>query len=249
MRDVLIIWGSFFAVGALFTVWERLSPARPVRYRAELLRDFGAFATVFSYFLLVGMLIQFSLPDLVPPDLVETVEATGLLNLPVWARLVLFYLLWDFSLYWVHRLMHTAKLWPTHRWHHVPEQVWWFVGVRGSFPHIAMTYFPFLWFWILDLPTWLALVVSVDGVVRNAWMHVNVTGKWMRYAEWVFVTPRFHAIHHSDNPGHYRFNLGSMFTFWDHWFGTYVDPETVRTEELHFGIKEEVPAMRLAIGF
>lgn len=248
MLDVVIIWGAFFVAGAIFSVWEHLQPARPVQYRSRLLRDIGAFITVFFFFLAVGALVQMLLPVLVPPALIGAVRDLGLLDTPVWLRLIAFYLVWDFSLYWVHRFMHTRLVWPIHKWHHVPTAVWWFVGVRGSFPHIVLTYLPFLWFWILGLPAWLALIVSVDAVVRNAWMHVNVTGRWMRWVEWVFVTPRFHVVHHSDKPEHYRANLGSMLSIWDRMFGTYVDPEKVNLEEVRFGIGERVSPLRLAVG-
>jgi sterol desaturase/sphingolipid hydroxylase (fatty acid hydroxylase superfamily) len=53
-----------------------------------------------------------------------------------------------------------------------------------------------------------------EHILRNNWMHMNVTwpSKWL---EWVIVTPRYHQIHHSDNPNHYLSNLGSLFTVWD----------------------------------
>jgi sterol desaturase/sphingolipid hydroxylase (fatty acid hydroxylase superfamily) len=249
MFDVLIIWGSFFIAGLVFSIWEAIQPARAINYRPELLRDVGAFLTVFSFFLAVGALVQVLQPVLISPTLTDIAAGFGLLAQPVWIRLIIFYLIWDFSLYWVHWFMHTDILWPVHKWHHAPPAVWWFVGVRGSLPHIFLTYFPFLWFWILGLPAWLAVIVSIDAVVRNAWMHVNVTGQWMRWVELVFVTPRFHAIHHSDNAQHYRANLGSLLTIWDRMFGTYVDPEKVNASQIQFGIGEKIHPIRLAIGF
>ncbi len=60
-------------------------------------------------------------------------------------------------------------------------------------------------------------------------------------------TPRYHHIHHSDNPAHYKANLAALFTIWDRLFGTYVNPDDVK-EPLSFGIGENVPLVRLAIG-
>jgi sterol desaturase/sphingolipid hydroxylase (fatty acid hydroxylase superfamily) len=76
-------------------------------------------------------------------------------------------------------------------------------------------------------------------------MHMNVTWR-SNWLEWVFVTPRYHHIHHSDDPGHYTANLGSLLTIWDRMFGTYVNPEEV--EKLSFGIGELNSPVRLALG-
>jgi sterol desaturase/sphingolipid hydroxylase (fatty acid hydroxylase superfamily) len=248
MFEIAVIWGSFFSAGALFSIWEHRNPARPVEYRRRVWRDLGAFATVFVFFLAVGALVQVLTPLLLPPSLIAAIKATKFYDSPVWIRLILFYLVWDCSMYWVHRFMHQRFVWTIHKWHHAPTDLYWFVGVRGSFGHIIITYLPFLWFWIFGLPAWIAIPVSVGSVIGNAWMHVNVTGRWMRWVELVFVTPRFHVIHHSDNPEHYKHNLGSLFSFWDRLFGTYLDPEIVDPKRIKFGIGEPVHPVRLAIG-
>ena len=79
-------------------------------------------------------------------------------------------------------------------------------------------------------------------------MHLNVP--WgARWIEGVFVTPRYHHIHHSANPIHYNLNLGDIFTVWDRLFGTYLDPSAVRnTNELDFGIGEKANPVRLIAG-
>ena len=77
-------------------------------------------------------------------------------------------------------------------------------------------------------------------------MHLNVTWR-SSWLEWLLVTPRYHHIHHSDQPEHYVANLAALFTLWDRMFGTYVDPATLRGE-LSFGIDEKVPLIRLAVG-
>jgi len=61
------------------------------------------------------------------------------------------------------------------------------------------------------------------------------------------VTPRYHQIHHSSDPQHYRANLGSLLTIWDKIFGTYFDPNTVK-EKLRFGIGEKITPVRLVLG-
>jgi hypothetical protein len=46
---------------------------------------------------------------------------------------------------------------------------------------------------------------------------------WPEFKGWekVFVTPKFHQIHHSSVHDHLDTNYGGMFTIWDRIFGTY----------------------------
>jgi sterol desaturase/sphingolipid hydroxylase (fatty acid hydroxylase superfamily) len=95
-------------------------------------------------------------------------------------------------------------------------------------------------------PGWMTYLIFSKNVAQNDWMHLNVPwgSKWL---EWIIITPRYHHVHHSDDPAHYRANFATLFPIWDHLFGTYFDPEGVR-HPLSFGIGERVPALRLAIG-
>ena len=100
---------------------------------------------------------------------------------------------------------------------------------------------------LLDLsPWWMQLAVGTFYVLQNDWMHVNVMWR-SNWLEWFVVTPRYHHIHHSDKPQHHMANLAAFFTIWDRLFGTYVNPNDV-TEELSFGLREEVPLLRLSLG-
>jgi sterol desaturase/sphingolipid hydroxylase (fatty acid hydroxylase superfamily) len=95
-------------------------------------------------------------------------------------------------------------------------------------------------------PQWVFWAVVLKNTFPNDFMHLNV---WWgnRWLEWIIVTPRFHHIHHSENPAHYNRNLAVLFPIWDHFFGTYFDPEKV-DRDLTFGIGESVHPVRLVIG-
>lgn len=82
-------------------------------------------------------------------------------------------------------------------------------------------------------------------------MHWNVRWyAWMRRLEVIFVTPRFHHLHHGVGPAFHDMNFGSRFTIWDRWFGTFLDPDEVDPASLHFGVSEEdrPTLLRAAIG-
>jgi sterol desaturase/sphingolipid hydroxylase (fatty acid hydroxylase superfamily) len=154
----------------------------------------------------------------------------------------------DLGHYWIHRLMHHEYLWRIHKWHHAPDYMYWLMGVRATLPQQVLVNLPYIVAYsFLGLsPWWMVLAVGAGHVLQNDWMHLNVTWR-SSWLEWLIVTPRYHHVHHSDQPEHYRANLAALFTAWDRVFGTYVNPGELRNE-LSFGIGERVPPVRLFLG-
>ncbi len=172
----------------------------------------------------------------------------AILELPFSLKLPLFFIVEDFGLYWVHRLMHTRHVWRVHKWHHSPTYMYWFAGVLATFPHCVLFNLPFILALpiLYGAPSFIFVLILVEHIFRNDWMHMNVTWKsdWL---EWVAVTPRYHHIHHSAVSEHHVANLGSLLTIWDHIFGTYVNPQTAKTP-LSFGTGEKDPPWRVIVG-
>jgi sterol desaturase/sphingolipid hydroxylase (fatty acid hydroxylase superfamily) len=220
---------------------ERSQPAHELRYREVFVRDLAA-AIVFGFAIVPGaqLINRWVVIHPVFPKMVMT--------LPLILRFGFYVVLADFGHYWVHRLIHTSPLWRTHKWHHYPTYMYWLAGIRGSLVQQVLVDIPYIFAQaLLDFTSvWMTVVILLKNTAQNDWMHLNV--RWgTRWLEWIIVTPRYHHIHHSDQPEHYGANLGSLFTIWDRLFGTYVDPETV-TGKLTFGIGERVGPIRLAIG-
>jgi len=236
LRPYLIFWG----LGLLAFTVEYFFPARPVSYRSVFLRDLTALATYnLCFMLIVPLTDRLPIPNYAP---------ASVLRLSLAYKLMLFYIVEDFGLYWVHRLMHTKAAWRTHKWHHYPNYMYWLAGIRTSIPHIVLFNFTFVAArpLLADAPMWIFELIAFEHIFRNNWMHMNVSWK-SKWLEYLIVTPRYHHVHHSDNPTHYRSNLGSLFTVWDRIFGTYFDPVKVK-ETLTFGIDEKIVPMRLVLG-
>jgi sterol desaturase/sphingolipid hydroxylase (fatty acid hydroxylase superfamily) len=231
---------AFCTLGLLAFIGEWLFPARPVPYRSIFVRDLVALgAYSLSFALVVPFTDRIPMPNYVP---------VAMSGMPIVYKLAPFYIVEDFGLYWVHRLMHTKYMWRTHKWHHYPKYMYWLAGVRAAIPHIVLFNLTFVIArpLLMGSAGWIFQMIMAEHILRNNWMHMNVTwpSKWL---EWVIVTPRYHQIHHSDNPNHYRSNLGSLLTGWDRLFGTYFNPEKVK-EQLTFGISEKVNPARLVLG-
>jgi sterol desaturase/sphingolipid hydroxylase (fatty acid hydroxylase superfamily) len=53
----------------------------------------------------------------------------------------------------------------------------------------------------------------------------------------IFVTPEMHRVHHSDELRDQNANLGEIFPWWDHLFGTYVETPLAGLERMRVGLK------------
>ena len=240
MFETLLPYIIFWGLGLLAFAAEFLFPARQVVYRSVFLRDLVALGVYnVSFNFLLPYTDRIPIPNYAP---------AGFSAIPVGYKLFLFYIIEDFGLYCVHRLMHTKHLWRTHKWHHYPNYMYWLAGVRTSIPHIILFNFTFVAARpvLVGVPSLVFQLIAVEHIFRNNWMHMNVCWK-SAWLEWLIVTPRYHHIHHSANPTHYRSNLGSLLTVWDRIFGTYLNPAKV-TQQLTFGTGERLNPARALLG-
>jgi sterol desaturase/sphingolipid hydroxylase (fatty acid hydroxylase superfamily) len=235
-----VFWASYLGFGVICTLAELLVPARKVRYTKAVPLDVIAFL-VFQY-LVVPVAIWLSDPASGTMRRVPMPSALQHLWTPL--RLVVFYLVADFGSYWMHRLMHTRHVWRVHRWHHSPTQLYWLAGVRATLPQQLLFNLPYVLALpiIVGAPLWIYPVMIVENVVRNHWMHMNIAWR-SNWLEYVFVTPRYHHIHHSADAELHDGNYGSLFSIWDRLFGTYVDPDRTKPKTFGTGEKKRDPVL------
>lgn len=217
--------------GFAFHLLERWRPFRSVDYGKRFWRDFGSLAYVWILFALVNAFEVRFLGGLSLPWLAEV---------PLWITLPTFFLIYDFGAYWAHRLMHTSTFWRTHVWHHTPKQLWWLSGCRASAGHVFLYRLAYLPFFFCLFPPLVAMLIASEMIITNSWVHLNLQWyPWMRKLEWLLVTPRYHQLHHGVGSEFRDRNFAARFTFWDRWFGTFLDPDTVDPETLEFGVSDD----------
>ncbi|MGC3981903.1 MAG: sterol desaturase family protein [Steroidobacteraceae bacterium] len=222
-------------------IWERRRPAYPMDHRKTWKRD--VMATI-AYIAVIAPLAEFIDSYLT----FRPVLPQKIFELPFALRFFMFVVIADFGFYWVHRAMHTKWLWNLHRWHHSPTYMYWLMGVRGSLLQQVLVNIPYFFAQSLLAvsPWWTVLAIYFKTAFQNNWMHLNV--RWgSRFVEWFIITPRYHHIHHSDNPEYYGSNIAAIFPIWDRLFGTYIDPDTVPAD-MHFGTNEKTSRWRLVLG-
>jgi sterol desaturase/sphingolipid hydroxylase (fatty acid hydroxylase superfamily) len=161
-------------------------------------------------------------------------------QLPVWLKLILGVILFDFVTYWFHRIAHKVPfLWRFHRVHHSDttmdastnfrahplELMFWF----GTSNIIAAAIFG------LDL-----LSLGLYFLVATPFFFLEHAN--LRFPTWIdktfgliFTTPNLHKIHHEQDQYFTDSNFADIFILWDRFFGTY---KYKPAHEIKFGLKE-----------
>jgi len=211
-------WIAFgVAVGALF-VAERLRPLRsrkdpaPARLGRNLTIGLLAAATTAAC----------EIPIVAPVQRLAARRRLGLLrqlSLPRALRVVLGFLLLDYTLYVWHWLNHRASvLWRFHAVHHIDLDLDSSTGVRFHFGELALA---------AGFRAAQIVLLGVDDETLRAWQrclllsvifhhsNLELPVEIERRLQWVLVTPRMHAIHHSTRVEETNTNFSSLLSWWD----------------------------------
>jgi sterol desaturase/sphingolipid hydroxylase (fatty acid hydroxylase superfamily) len=136
-------------------------------------------------------------------------------------------LIFDFFLYWQHRLAHGSKiLWQQHLLHHSDEYMNVTTAARQHlFDNAVMPIFVTIPMAILfQLP---AVNIAMLSLIPYAWQyftHANIRFGFGPFW-WLLASPNYHRIHHSLDPSHIDKNFAGWFPILDIAFGTVVVPK------------------------
>ena len=146
-------------------------------------------------------------------------------ELPLWAQALLFLVLSDFMLYWLHRLFHGGGLWKYHAVHHSSEELDWISAARFHPVNI------FLGSVATDVVLLLAgispnvlVFLGPFTVAHSAFVHANLNWTLGPF-KYVLATPVFHRWHHTGLEEGGNTNFAGTFPLWDLLFGTFRMPE------------------------
>jgi sterol desaturase/sphingolipid hydroxylase (fatty acid hydroxylase superfamily) len=205
------------AVGALYVV-ERL---RPLRARKE------PGAARVSRNLTIGVLAAATTaacewPVVAPVQRLAERHRLGVLRrlgLPRVLRVVLGFLLLDYTLFLWHRLNHRVPfLWKFHAVHHIDLDLDSTTGVRFHFGELALA----AWFRAAQI-----LLIGVDRETLQVWQRMLFASVVFHHSNLLLpiaierrlvrflVTPRMHGIHHSTRVAETDTNFSSLLSCWD----------------------------------
>lgn len=131
---------------------------------------------------------------------------------------------YDFSLYWVHRLLHTSWLWPSHAVHHSDPELHFLSWSRGHFTEqfvIAAC--------LVFTSSWMGFTIGeIAGLALIKALHQYYVHSKLDWDHGIFrdvlVSPQMHRWHHAAVPEAYDKNFASIFPVFDRLFGTYYNP-------------------------
>jgi sterol desaturase/sphingolipid hydroxylase (fatty acid hydroxylase superfamily) len=233
-------WLTFVAGFIVVAIWESRRPQRrlsPVVTRRWSRHGIVLFATT-----IVSVALYRASPVIVAVAMVHS--RFGLLNkpwLPFPLRFIFALLLLDFARYAVHWSYHAVPfLWRWHHVHHSDPDFDLSTGVRAHPIEVILTQGSNLAaVAILAAPPAAVLAAELFSCAQAFFQHANASlpGWFEKPLRWMFVTPDMHCVHHSEEIQEQFRNLGDIFPWWDHLFGTYLKAPAAGQDRVRFGIK------------
>ena len=162
-----------------------------------------------------------------------------LFTVPLWFKLLLGVMMFDFVNYWVHRTAHRIPLlWRFHRVHHSDTRMDASTNLRGHPAEVVV-------FGISNIVA--AAIFGLDILSLGVFFliltpilfleHSNIKFPvWLdKTFGWVFTTPNIHKLHHEQDQHYTDSNYSDIFIIWDRIFGTF---KYKPPSEIKFGLKE-----------
>ena len=225
---VTIALALIFSVLAHF--WA-CNDAAPWWRKRELVTDivYWFFVPVFARVIRIGLLVVgaslvFHIND--ADELIAFYDNGHgpLSQLPLWAQAILFVVLADFMLYWLHRLFH-RELWKYHAVHHSSEELDWISAARFHPINLIIgTISVDVILLMAGISPNVMLWVGPFNTFHSAFVHANLNWTLGPF-KYVLATPVFHRWHHTALEAGGNTNFAGTFPIWDILFGTFRMPE------------------------
>ena len=242
-------WHNYFywllGVSLFFFLFEILRPWH--QNQATIRKDFWLdFFYMFFNFFLFSLIIYNAASDVVINLFINSLEFIGIRNLlafevinwPIWAHLLLGFVIRDFVQWWIHRLLHRVPaLWEFHKVHHSVDQMGFAAHLRyhwmENVVYRTLEYVPLA---LIGIGLRDFFVIHIFTLVVGHFNHSNLRVHlgWLKF---LFNNPSMHIWHHAhDLPEDraYGVNFGLTLSVWDYLFGTAYIPKDGRDIKLGF---------------
>ena len=217
----------FFSSLGLLLLLERVSA-----FRRDPIQRAARWTTNIGLLLIGGTIASLALPAGLYGF--AAAQASGpLAAVPVLVQVLVTVFFLDLWRYWEHRLFHRAGfLWRLHLVHHSDTLLDVTTTERHHpFESIVSTAVMMALILACGFPAVGIGVYLIVATVVSLWSHSNlrVPRSIDHFLRWLIVTPRVHAVHHSDVNTETDSNYGAVLTLWDRAFRTYVEPDDAKT--------------------
>lgn len=142
------------------------------------------------------------------------------------ASFLVYFALYDFAAYWVHRAQHRFSWWwALHSLHHSQRRVTvWSDDRNHVLDDLLVTLVLVVFAQMVGVQAEDYVLILIVGRLIESWSHANVDLGFGRIGEKLIVGPRFHRLHHAlagpAEPYIHDHNYAPVFPIWDILFGT-----------------------------
>ncbi len=148
-----------------------------------------------------------------------------LAHLPFWLQIILYLIISDFMLYWIHRLFHQRGWWEFHAVHHSPQQLDWLSYSRFHFVNRGLAFVLVdLLCMLMGIPAAVIIFLAPFNIVYSAFVHANIAWDFGRVGKYILASPVFHRWHHTAQEEGMDKNFAPTFPLLDVMFGTFYMP-------------------------
>ncbi|MEE3224802.1 MAG: sterol desaturase family protein [Bacteroidota bacterium] len=176
---------------------------------------------------------------------IDNLVAIEVQDFPVWAQLLIMFIIADFIQWNVHRMLHRVPwLWKLHQVHHSVKEMGFAAQFRFHFVETLVyksaQYIPLA---MIGFGIEQFFVVHMFSVFIGHLNHANLDWSYGPLG-YVLNNPRMHIWHHAKAlpPEHkYGMNFGLSLSIWDYLFGTAYVPKSGKDIEIGFDGDERFP--------
>src|SRR5271156_6642114 len=207
------------------------NPGTPWWRKRELVTDicYWFFVPLFARVLRIGLLVLgagvvFHIHD--ADELIAFYDNGHgpLAALPLWLQALLFLVMSDFMLYWLHRMFHGTGLWKYHAVHHSSEELEWISAARfhpiNLFFGAVLADVALL---LIGISPNVFVVLGPITIAHSAFVHANLDWTLGPF-KYVIASPVFHRWHHTAANRGGEKNFAATFPVLDLMFGTFYMP-------------------------
>lgn len=145
--------------------------------------------------------------------------------LPLWAQGLLYFVVSDFIMYWLHRAYHHAPLWRWHKLHHSATEMDWLTMARfHPFNVLLYSTFVAVLMYFVGFSLELIAYTAPLNVFYSAFVHANWELEFPKPLNYLLASPTFHRWHHTHQKEGGNKNFAPTFPIFDVLFGTYYQP-------------------------
>lgn len=250
------IWANYFwlliLLSAFFFVAEWVFPWH--QKQAKFRRDFwlDLFYVFFNFFLFsliifnaASEVVVHAFNDLLANMGIKNLLAFEVMSWPVWAHLLLGFVVRDFVHWWVHRLLHRVPfLWRFHQVHHSVREMGFAAHLRyhwvENVVYKGLEYLPLA---LVGIGLRDFFIIHIFTLAVGHYNHSNLKIP-LGPLKYVFNNPQMHIWHHAmhlPDSRRYGVNFGLTLSIWDYLFGTSYIPKEGRDIELGYPGVEQMP--------